>query len=287
MRKIIIPIILLFLFMTVRLPAQNTQVSPVAGLNQQNTSVVNNNLQILQTGINGVFGLFSQYFTGGLLNTANGGTGANLSQAASGDTLLMVQNGVVGVGPSVGTHGNQLFTSSGTFISPITGYVWLTMSGSGGLGGGGSAGGHADGGGGSSAEVLIKYPFSVIINNSYTVIINTGNSASVSFSSIGVTGGVSGGSGNGGTASSCQNTTSFGQDTPNSYCLQGQNGFAGNGGGNGGAGGSGFFGVGGNGLVNGAPGTSGIGFGAGGAGGSQTGSQSGGNGAPGFIFVEW
>ena len=88
--------ILILIFFTVRLPAQTAQVSPVADLTSQNTSVVNNNIQILQTGINGVVGLLSQYFSNGVLNATNGGTGQNSSAWVSGDTVIMTNRGVWG-----------------------------------------------------------------------------------------------------------------------------------------------------------------------------------------------
>lgn len=94
MKKLIIPVILIFLFCTVRIHAQNAQINPVAGLNQQNTSVVNNNFQYVQTGINGIFGLLSQYFTGGILNTINGGTGQNSINWTAGDLVYMSATGV-------------------------------------------------------------------------------------------------------------------------------------------------------------------------------------------------
>lgn len=94
MKKLLILGISIFLFMTVRLPAQNAQVTSVPNLNEQNTSVVNNNFQTIQTGINGVFGLFSQYFTGGILNTTAGGTGKDSHAWASGDVVYMSNAGV-------------------------------------------------------------------------------------------------------------------------------------------------------------------------------------------------
>lgn len=113
MKKLILPIIILFLLLTVRLPAQ---VSPVSNLNQQNTSVMNNNLNFLQNGLYAISGILSQYFTNGILNPASGGTGSNLSQEASGDTLLITQNGVVGV-VTPGTAG-YYYKSNGPNMAP-------------------------------------------------------------------------------------------------------------------------------------------------------------------------
>lgn len=116
MIKIIIPIIFIFLFMTVRLPAQNAQVSPVAALNQQTTSVVNNNFQTIQTGINGVFGLFASYFTNGFLNTANGGTGVNSGNWSTGSLVAISPTGKW-TSIAAGTTGDTL-VSQGPGIVP-------------------------------------------------------------------------------------------------------------------------------------------------------------------------
>src|ERR1039457_2166752 len=121
MRKFLLPlVILLFLFMTVRIPAQNAQVSPVAGLNQQNTSVVNNNLQILQTGINGVLnqlGTVQGYFTGGILGTANGGTGKNFSAVSANAIPYFSATGVMG-NIGIGTTGYYLAAGSPPYYTP-------------------------------------------------------------------------------------------------------------------------------------------------------------------------
>lgn len=72
-----------------------TQISPISDLTQENTSIVNNNSQILQSNINGLYATLNTiggYFTNGVLNTSNGGTGlttgipapANLSFEYSG-----------------------------------------------------------------------------------------------------------------------------------------------------------------------------------------------------------
>lgn len=95
-------LVLIFLFCTVRLPAQTAggtaQVSPVANLSGSNASVVNNNFQMVQNGINVVLYEISQYFPGGILQTSMGGTGLNLSAATStGDTLMATGNGTIGL----------------------------------------------------------------------------------------------------------------------------------------------------------------------------------------------
>lgn len=96
MKKIILfsAIILGILFCTVRIHAQSAQVSPVANLSGSNASVINDNEQILQTGINGIVGLFSQYFSNGILNASAGGTGQNSSNWTIGDLIYMSNTGI-------------------------------------------------------------------------------------------------------------------------------------------------------------------------------------------------
>lgn len=110
-----------FLFCTVRLPAQTTggtpQVSPVANLSGSNSSVVNNNFQQLQNGMNGILYSIEQYFPGGIVQTKNGGTGVNLSTSTTGDTLVMTSSGTVGVVAN-GTSGYYL-QSQGYASPPI------------------------------------------------------------------------------------------------------------------------------------------------------------------------
>lgn len=122
MKKIIFQIIILCTLMTGILYAQNAQVSPVAGLNQQNTSVVNNNFQNVQAGVNGIFGLLSQYFTAGVLNTTAGGTGQNSSNWQTGDVIAMSSVGRwanIGVGT---TSPSQFLETQGAGALPI----WAT-----------------------------------------------------------------------------------------------------------------------------------------------------------------
>ena len=89
--------VLVFLFCTVRLPAQTaggtSQVSPVANLSGSNSSVVNNNFQYLQNGVNAALYLIQQYFPGGILQGNMGGTGLNSTNVTSGDTLV-ASNGI-------------------------------------------------------------------------------------------------------------------------------------------------------------------------------------------------
>ncbi len=114
-------LVLGFLFCTVRLNAQTAQVSPVSNLQGNNASIVNNNEQILQAGVNGLLYFLGQYFSNGILNTANGGTGQNSSAWASGDTVIMANKGTWGyVAP--GTSG-QFFETQGVNQPPI----WATI----------------------------------------------------------------------------------------------------------------------------------------------------------------
>jgi len=83
-----------------------SQVSTVASLDSNNTSVVNNNMNILQQGINSLTSQLTTlsatingYFTGGILNVANGGTGSSTG-------VYWVPNNI------------QVFTSTGTWTKP-------------------------------------------------------------------------------------------------------------------------------------------------------------------------
>lgn len=102
-KKLIIPSILIFLFCTVRIPAQVTtdslqgtqQVSPIASLTGSNTSVVNNNLGILQSGINNLVASVASinttlglYFSNGVLSTSHGGTGTSVALVPSGAIIM-------------------------------------------------------------------------------------------------------------------------------------------------------------------------------------------------------
>lgn len=169
MKKILIPIIILFLLCTVRI---NAQTSPIAQLNQQNLPILNDNIQLLSNSIKSVSGLFSQYFTNGFLNTAHGGTGVDSSAWASGDTVVMVGIGIFGHQPSTSNlHGIQFFTSSGSFISPVTGVVYVTEIGAGAGGGGGVA---DTGGGGGGGQAIINFPYPVTATNTYTITVGIG-----------------------------------------------------------------------------------------------------------------
>lgn len=92
--------------------ASNGQVTPVADLNSQNTSVVNNNFQGVQTGLNGIFGLFSAYFTNGFLNTNSGGTGVSSVNWSANSLVYMPSKGVWG-NIGIGTTG-QVLTVAGS-----------------------------------------------------------------------------------------------------------------------------------------------------------------------------
>lgn len=118
MKKIVIPLVIIFgiLICTVRIHAQSAQVSPVSNLQGNNASVVNDNFQYVQNGINGLLSLLGQYFTGGILNTANGGTGINSSNYPTG-TLLVTSNTGIWSGLQAGTTGDALI-SQGPGVVP-------------------------------------------------------------------------------------------------------------------------------------------------------------------------
>ncbi len=296
MKKItlIIAGFLLLAFMTVRLPAQTAQVSQVANLNQQNTPVVSNNFQILQSGLNGVVGLFSQYFVNGYLSTKYGGTGTDSSNWTAGDLVYMSSTGVWS--HKADTQNIQFFTSSGTFTAP-NGTVRVYLTGCAGGGGGGGGNGSNAGGGGGAGGCIVDYPYPVTGGNNYTVTINSGGAGGAS-TSPGSTGGTSvfdaltilGGSG-GASANTTNNAGGLGssQDGSNSGAAGSVGIRTGNGGNSnttqGGGGGSSLFGIGGAGTISGA-GLNATGYGAGGGGGGDTG-NSGGNGSNGIIIVQY
>ena len=296
--KFIIPILILFLFLTARIPAQ---VSPVANLNQQNSPVVNNNFNYLQNSINGVQYLIQSYFPGGLVQTSNGGTGANLSTATAGYLIYMsTQDTLVAGSPaSLIPHGVQTFFTPGTFTftSPITGTAFLT-----GCAGGGS--GAQGGPGGSAGQCVVNYPYTVVQNTGYTVVVGTGgaqqgtgstngnNGGSSSFGTLTLTAGLGGATG--------ANTATLGggANTTGVACLTGQvlngGGFSicgGNSGidgaGNGSGGGGSMFGAGGTGGGFTTSGGDATGYGAGGGGSQNGGGAHSGAGTQGFWEAIW
>lgn len=293
----LILIVITVLFCTVRIHAQNAQVSPVSNLSGSNSSVINNNEQILQTGINGILGLFSQYFSGGILNTSAGGTGKNSSNWPINDIVYMSALGTWGHEPLPSSHGTVFFPSSGTWTAP-TGIttIFLTILSGGGNGGNASSGGSGGGGGGGggSGALLLNFPYTVTPGNTYTVTIAAGGSPTV-FDILSLSGGsngtsASGSPGGGGGAASSGGTIDFasGGNGGNGAAGNGAAGGAGGGatsyGGGGSAGGAGGGGNGGNGGNG-----SGYGSGGGGAGGGGNSGSPGnpGSGTTGFIIVQY
>ena len=292
MKRLLFPlfIIAVLLFCTVRLPAQTAQVSPVSNLQGSNSSVMNSNMQILQSGINGLLYQLSQYFPGGILQGNMGGTGLNSTTVVSGDTLVS-SNGIWIA--STGLHGYQIFTSSGTFTPPYNGVVFLTMIGAGGGGGGGANNTNDIGAGGGAGGYVINLPYTVTVASADTVTINAGGSGSIGNGATGGTtvfgavtapggigglgtGGYTGGAGGGG-LTGAGNNYSF---------MQGGTGATGNlGTGNGGGSPFGIAGAGNNGGVGGNA-TANSGGGGGGGGGSGSGA-SGGNGGSGIVIVAY
>ncbi len=185
---------------------------------------------------------------------------------------------------STTTSGRELFTSSGTFTAP-TGItkVYLTMCGGGGGGDEGSGAGAGGGGGGAS---VIKYPYTVIGGNNYTVTIGAAGDGGTSptaggdtvFDSLTVKGGGAASNGTGGTG---------GAGGYNAATTTGGTGKIAGGNGatvsnpNTGGGGSSAFGVGGD--AGGGTGAVGTGFGSGGGGGTSNG----GAGSVGFVLIEY
>lgn len=159
----------------------------------------------------------------------------------------------------------QLFTASGTFVSPKTGPVWLDVVGGGGRGGK-AVSTHSGGGGG--AGVMVSTIVNLTAGTSYPVVVGASQGAS-SVAGISAAAG-----GNGGNASSSV------------HGIGGVGGGGVGGGYRGGSGGNGYFGT----VVaaNGGgdyPGRGGRGYGAGGGGGSSN--SNGGAGAPGVVRIRW
>lgn len=196
-----------------------------------------------------------------------------------------------------------LYTSDDTFTAP-TGItkVYLTMVGGGG-GGGGGDNSTKTGGGGSGGGALVKYPYTVVAGNNYTVDVGAGGAggaAGVSGSvganstfdtSIIAIGGNFGSSlitGIGGASvfSTTQAVVRTGSIVSIVGSRAGSNGDSSNGWG--GVGGSSFFGVGADGGLGSSNGSSAVAnTGAGGGGAGQAASNTGGNGGSGFVLVEW
>jgi hypothetical protein len=197
-------------------------------------------------------------------------------------------------------HGSQNFISSGVFtVPPGIHTLYITMCGGGGGGGGAVVGqdSRAAGGGGGGAGI-IKYPFTVVSGNNYTVTIGVGGKGGeqgqngsdgeqTSFATLATAGGGGGGLGNlihngeGGKGSQdftiagyLHNVGLLGQDGAGGFQVYHH----------GGNGGCTLFGVGGGGGDR-AAGLNGTGYGSGGGGGA--GQQKGGDGAPGFCLIEW
>lgn len=90
-------ILLILLLLSTSIYADNGQVSPVSNLDGSNTSVVNNNMGILQTGLNNLYTTYttiSGYFNSGILRTTNGGSSANLSSCTQGSVPYFSSAGV-------------------------------------------------------------------------------------------------------------------------------------------------------------------------------------------------
>lgn len=195
-------------------------------------------------------------------------------------------------------HGEQLFTSSGSWVAPagVT-TIWLDGSAQGGGGGGTGTNAGSAGGGGGGGQAIKSARYSVVPGTTYTITLaNTGG--------VGSTGG-SGSNGTAGSNAQFDTLVTLVGGSGGAY----SNGPVGAGGAAGGAGatagGAGFAittnvslgGVGGGSIfgANAAPliggsvnGGSAAGYGAGGNGGVSVGSnQNGGNGAPGFFAVRW
>lgn len=150
-------------------------IEPVDTLDISTAPVVNENFRTLNSNVNAArlsAETLNAYFTGGILQTAYGGTGVNSSNWTSGDVVYMSSTGVWG--HTSLSHGLQLFTSSGTFTAPsgVT-KVYITAIGAG-AGGGGCNGAGLAGGGGGSGSYVINYPYTVTPSSSYPVTINSG-----------------------------------------------------------------------------------------------------------------
>lgn len=178
MKKILLPII--FLLMTVGGFAQTQQTSPVASLDQQNTSVVNNNIQYLQNGLNSAYGQYNTlngYFTNGVLSVVHGGTGTS---------------------SAVPTHGINTYTVAGTYSwTPATSEtIFISGVGPGGNGANGTAGGAGNGGNGgasgSAGSYLTNYPYIVTAGTPYAIVVGTPGTAT-SFDVVAIPSGTTGG----------------------------------------------------------------------------------------------
>lgn len=202
----------------------------------------------------------------------------------------------------------RIFTSSGTFVAPATGTVFLTGS----AGGGGGGGVHfvSGGGGGGGGAYIINYPYSVIGGNSYTVTINSGGAGGIAGAS-GATGGsvvfdtltLNGGSaGNSGSSGGAQNggaggvgvsinastsVSTVGVSGGGQLVNTGGTGGKANATTQGGGGAGNIFGVGGSGGLDANNGNNATGFGSagGGACASTSSDRNGGNGTNGFLAV--
>ena len=100
--------------------AGTTQISPVSNGNQ--TSVVNDNFDSLQGGVNALQGLYStiqstfgSYFTNGILNQASGGTGVNSSSFTVDGSIYQGSSGFAST--SAGIAG-QFLQSNGAGTPP-------------------------------------------------------------------------------------------------------------------------------------------------------------------------
>ena len=90
--------IIIFLFCTVRIPAQTAQISPLDNVSDpKNVSVLNNNMQLLQNSLNSSLGQLSSfqttingYFSNGILSVAHGGTGSS--------------NGIIGLSSTITSY---------------------------------------------------------------------------------------------------------------------------------------------------------------------------------------
>lgn len=185
-------------------------------------------------------------------------------------------------------HGQQVFTSSGTWVCP-TGVTSLLISGAASGGSGGAATTYGGGGGGSGGMSLFKKSYTPTPGATYTITIGgTGANTTVSGTGISITLV----HGNNGTASA-SGVPGVGGASAGSGSGKGGNS------GGGGAGGGGSFGVGGstNGWGGGGGGSYGSGggpwaagiFGGGGGGGGDATSilGPGGSGGPAIIIFEW
>jgi hypothetical protein len=195
---------------------------------------------------------------------------------------------------------SQLFTSSGTFTAP-TGVtkVYITMIAGGG-GGGATATSDSNAGGGGGGEGIIKFPYTVVPGNNYTVTIGGGGvggdvaeehgaaGGNTVFDTITVSGGGAGQYGGAAGSGGVANTINASGVTAGSfYSFAGGNGAAGATTIGGGGGGS-LFGSGGAGG-NDANGSNATGYGSGGGGGGRNTDsfKIGGNGTAGACLVEW